>query len=383
MPIQDSRLITDFLELVQINTPTGQEAPVADRLEAELRGLGFDTSRDRAGDAIGGNAGNLFAFKKGTLPRAPSIMLNAHMDTVQPTEGLVPIVEGGWIKSSGDTILGADDKAGVAAIMEGVRSLIDEGDDHGDLEVVFTIAEEVGLLGARNMDFSKVRSKLAYVFDSGPPAGCIVQSAPTHEVFHVTFRGVASHAAVAPERGVNAIMAAAKAIERMELGRLDERTTCNVGVIHGGSATNIVPDLVRVDAEARSRDPETLERVVREMTAAFEAGAAEVGAEVEIEVDRHYMGYEIPEDDELVRWAQEAAGTIGFVPVIRHGAGGSDANIFNAKGLKALVIGVGYYDPHGVTERIEIADMVRAAEMARALVLRVAQEGMSQARRVS
>ena len=373
MPIQESRLVNDFLELIQINTPPGQEAPVADRLEAELRDLGFETQRDDAGTHIGGNTGNVIAFKRGTVPGAPMIMLNAHMDTVQPTAGLVPRIEDGWIRSSGDTILGADDKAGVAAIMEGVRAIVEEGLDHGDLEIVFSIAEETGLFGARYMDFSKVRSRLAYVFDSGPPAGAIVTSAPTHDVFHVTYRGVASHAAVAPERGVNAILAASKSIARMELGRLDDRTTCNVGVIGGGSATNIVPDVVRVEAEARSRDPETLDRLVREMTAAFEAGAAEVGAEVEIEVDRHYLGYEVPEDDELVRWAQDAGESLGFVPLMRPGAGGSDANIFNANGLKALVLGVGYYDPHGVNERIEITDLVRTAEMAHALVLRVAQ----------
>ncbi|MBW3624208.1 MAG: M20/M25/M40 family metallo-hydrolase [Armatimonadetes bacterium] len=377
MPIQESRLVNDFLELIQINTPPRQEAPVADRLEAQLQALGFETTRDDAGTAIGGNTGNVIAFKKGTVPGAPSIMLNAHMDTVQPTAGLVPVIEDGWIKTSGDTILGADDKAGVAAIMEGVRVLLEAGEAHGDLEIVFSISEETGLLGAKHMDFSKVRSRLAYVFDSGPPAGALVHSAPTHEVFHVTFRGVAAHAAVAPERGVNAILAASKAIARMRLGRLDERTTCNVGVIHGGAATNVVPDTVQVDAEARSRDPETLEQLVREMTAAFEAGAAEVGAEVEIEIDRHYHGSEIPVEDDLVRWAQEAADGVGFVPVIRPGAGGSDANIFNANGLKALVIGVGYYDPHGVNERIEIADMVRAAEMARALVRRVAREGQN------
>lgn len=377
MPIQENRLVNDFLELVLINTPTGQEAPVADRLERQLQELGFETTRDDAGTHIGGNTGNVIAFKKGSIPNAPTIMLNAHMDTVRPTEGLEPVIEDGWIRSGGDTILGADDKAGVAAIMEGVRALVEEGHEHGDLEVVFTIAEETGLFGARYLDFSKVRSKLAYVYDSGPPAGAVVTSAPTHDVFHVTFRGVASHAAVAPERGVNAISAAARAIARMRLGRLDDRTTCNVGVISGGSATNVVPDEVKVEAEARSRDPETLDDLVKEMTAAFEAGAAEIGAEVEIEVDRHYLGYEISQDDPLVKWAQEAADTVGFIPVIRPGAGGSDANIFNAKGLKSLVIGVGYYDPHSFDERIEVADMVRAAELAQALVLRVAREGRS------
>jgi tripeptide aminopeptidase len=293
-------------------------------------------------------------------------MLNAHMDTVQPTAGLVPRIEEGWIKTSGDTILGADDKAGVAAIMEGVRALVEDGKEHGDLEVVFSISEETGLFGARYMDFSKVRSRLAFVFDSGPPAGAIVTSAPTHDVFHVTYRGKASHAAVAPEKGVNAISAAARAIARMTLGRLDDRTTCNVGVIGGGSATNVVPDLVKVEAEARSRDPETLDRLVKEMTDAFRVGAADVGAEVEIDVDRHYHGYEIPEGDDLVRWAQDAGRSLGFEPLIRPGAGGS--------GLKSIVLGVGYFDPHGVNERIQISDLVRSSEMAQALVLRVAQE---------
>ncbi len=374
MPVNESRLVQEFLSLIQINTPPLHEKPVADRLEAQLKELGFSVTRDNAGEETGGDTGNLLAFRKGEVPGAPILMLNAHMDTVQPTAGLVPRLEDGWIHTSGDTILGADDKAGIAAIMEGVRSLVEDGERIGDLEVIFTISEETGLIGAQHLAFDQVRSPRAYVFDSGPPAGAIVTSAPTQDNLTATFTGKAAHAAVAPETGVNAISAAAHAISRMTLGRRDDRTTCNVGVIEGGTATNIIPDHVRVKAEARSRDPERLERLAQEMTALFHDGANVVGAQVEVVRERKYLGFEIAPDDELVRWAEDAAKTVGADPVIRPGAGGSDANIFNARGIKAVAIGVGYYDPHGVKERIAVADMTRAAEVARALVLRMVQE---------
>jgi tripeptide aminopeptidase len=374
MPINESRLVDDFIDLIRIDAPTLREAPVAERLEAQLRDLGFETSRDDAGIAIGGSCGNLYGFKKGSVSAAPPIMLNAHMDTVQPTANLVPVIEDGWIRTSGDTILGADDRGGIEAILEGVRAVTENDEPHGDLEIVFTISEETGLRGAKNLDFSRIRSSRVFVFDSGPPAGSVLTAAPTHEAIKARFKGKASHAAVAPEQGVNAIAAAARAISRLKLGRLDEKTTSNVGVIRGGQATNIVPEFVEVFAEARSRDPQRLASVVREMTEAFHAGAAEVGAEANVVVDRHYEGYEIAEDDEMIVWAKDAARTLGFEPSLRPGAGGSDANIFNARGLKAIVLGVGYLDPHGVNERIEIKEMVRAAEMARALILRAAQE---------
>ncbi len=240
MPVNRERLLEHLVRMLEIDTPPRLESPLADLLEAELKALGFETQRDQAGEALGGDTGNLIAYRQGTVRGAPSLLFNAHMDTVQPTGGAVPVVEPEWIRSAGQSILGADDKAGIAIIMEALRSVADSGGPCGDLEVVFTICEEVGLEGANRLDVGRLRSRTAYVFDSGKPIEEICTSAPTQDDLRVKLRGKASHAGSEPEKGVSAIITAARAIAGMNLGRIDAETTANVGIIQGGKATNII-----------------------------------------------------------------------------------------------------------------------------------------------
>lgn len=368
MPVNRERLLEHLVRMLEIDTPPRLESPLADLLEAELKALGFETQRDQAGEALGGDTGNLIAYRQGTVRGAPSLLFNAHMDTVQPTGGAVPVVEPEWIRSAGQSILGADDKAGIAIIMEALRSVADSGGPCGDLEVVFTICEEVGLEGANRLDVGRLRSRTAYVFDSGKPIEEICTSAPTQDDLRVKLRGKASHAGSEPEKGVSAIITAARAIAGMNLGRIDAETTANVGIIQGGKATNIIPDLVEIAAEARSRDPEKLERQVQHMVQCFHDAAAEMGAEIDVEVERRYDGYKIPDEDPIVRRAMEAMRQVGLQPATRAGGGGSDANILNSRGIRSVVLGCGYAEIHGVNECVEIADMVRSCQVAVSLI---------------
>jgi len=366
--IDRQRLVENFLRLAAINSPTRREKSVADALEADLRALGFDVARDTAGKRVDGDTGNIIGAKKGIISGAVPILLNAHMDTVMPTEGWGYKIENGVIRSTGNTILGADDKAGIAAIMEAMRVVRERGIPHGDIQIVFSIGEEVGLWGAKYLDYSLITSKCAFVYDLGSPVGSVVVAAPSHDNIVARIRGKAAHAGARPEDGISAIAAAGKAISNMKLGRIDQETTANIGVINGGTARNIVPDFCEVKGEARSRDEKKLDAQVQHMVEAFHDAAAEVGAAIEIEVERSYQAYRLSESDEVVRIAVTAARRVGIEPKLHETGGGSDASIFNAKGIPATVIGVGYDKAHSTEEYLPISDFVKSVEMALAIV---------------
>src|SRR5262249_55029790 len=248
--IDSNRLRRLFLELVNFNSPPGQEAEVSAWCAETLRGAGFETRHD--------DAGNLIARKTGSVAGAPPVFFSGHVDTVQPTEGLVVREVDGVFRTGGTTILGADDKAAVAEILEAMRRLHEMGEAHGDLQVVLSVKEEVGLGGARALAPETIAGSLGFVFDASGAPGRIISSAPSHEHLYLRFRGRAAHSGIDPEDGVSAIEAAARAIASMRLGRVDGETTANVGLIQGGKARNIVPDDVHVHAEARSRDDRKL-----------------------------------------------------------------------------------------------------------------------------
>jgi tripeptide aminopeptidase len=375
--LNEKRLLDLFLRLVTINGPSGDEKDVADFVEADLKSIGFEVRRDNAGEKIGGSTGNVIGFMKGSIHNACPITLNAHMDTVAPTDKLVCKIEDGVIRSSGDTILGADDRAGIAVILEGLRSIYEDGAAHGDIQVIFTIGEESGLYGARYLDPKIVASKFVYVLDSGKPVGGIATSAPYQDNIVVKYHGKAAHAGSDPEQGISAIKAACGAIARMNLGRIDFETTANVGVITGGAVTNIVPEYCEVKAEARSRDESKLLAQTEHMVEAFHEGAADVGAGVDIEVNRSYSGYKLALDDQIVVIATEAARSIGIEPYIHGSGGGSDANILNSLGIPAATIGVGYERPHGVEEYQGVDDLVKSAELVLALMRTASQAAQS------
>jgi tripeptide aminopeptidase len=286
------------------------------------------------------------------------------MDTVMPTEGLQPRIEDGTIYSSGNTILGADDKAGIASVLEAMRSITEHGIDHGDIQIIFSISEEAGLDGSKNFDLSMLKASCIYVYDMGRPVGSVTVAAPSHDNIIAKFHGKAAHAGSNPEDGVNAIVAAGKAIDRMKIGRIDFETTANIGVISGGVARNIVPEYCEVKGEARSRNDEKLDEQVEGMLEAFRTAAAEVGADVDITVWRSYKCFRLSEEDQVVKIALQAARKVGLPGELHETGGGSDANIFNEKGIPAVGIGVGYGKPHSVEEFMPIADLIKSSEMA-------------------
>lgn len=362
MQINQERLVNEFLALVQIDSFAGEEREIADYLIKQLQQLGLEVTEDDAGKTINGNAGNVIARMPGD-PGKPTIMFCAHMDRVAPGKGIKPIIENGIIKSDGTTILAADDAAGIAAILEAIRVVKAAEIPHGSIEVVFTIAEEGGLFGAKALDRSQLKADFAYFLDSNDAVGTIINQAPSHQNLDITFYGKAAHAGVSPEKGINAIKIAAEAIAQMNLGRIDHETTANVGLIKGGTATNIVPELCTANCEIRSLDPDKLKTQVDQMIAAAQNAAAKYGTKVDIHLEDSYPAFKIPKSDPVIQLAVKAAEAIGITPQIKGTGGGSDASILNGKNLPSVVLGLNYQDVHSTNESIAIADLVRAAEL--------------------
>jgi tripeptide aminopeptidase len=357
--IDTQPLVDEFCELARVESPSGQEAAIADLVVAKLQALGLTVQRDRAGEPIEGQCGNIIATLPATDPGLPTIMLNAHLDTVQPCCGVQPTCQGDDICSAGDTILGADDRAGIALILAALRELVARPFPHGELQVVFTIAEEIGLFGARYLDYSLVNPRYALVFDGGRQAGEMVVAAPSAAKLTWKVRGVAAHAGVHPEQGTSAIQIAAQAIAGMKLGRLDEETTANIGYVHGGLARNIVPESCEVWGEARSHDERKLAAQVSHMRQCFEqAVAAYPAATLEEEVQSSYKHFHLGENEEVVRLGARAAECLGL-PVSYHiGGGGSDANTFNEHGITAVICACGTQNPHCLNERLHVPTLV-------------------------
>ncbi len=351
--IDEERIVSTFLELVRIDSPSGQEDVIGAHLRERLQDLGLSVEQDEIG--------NLIARRPGRAGASP-IMLNAHMDIVGTDTGITPVIRDRVIYSDGTTILGADDKSGLAAILEVLHVLQEHPEiEAPPLEVVFTVGEERGLIGAQALDTSRLRARRGLVLDSGGPIGTIIVAAPYQDKHHVTVHGRASHAGASPEKGINAIRVAAEAIAAMRLGKVDEETTANVGVIHGGVATNIVPDRVDVDMEARSRMEAKLVAQTEHMLAAFREAAGRHGAQVEVEARRLYNGYRHALDSDLIRWVTEAVRRLGLEPIYHEAGGGTDANVFNARGIPSVVISTGQADVHTRNEHIAIDDLVLCA----------------------
>ena len=356
-----------FLDLAAIPSPPGDERAVADRVAAELRGIGLDVDEDGAGTAIDSNTGNLYCGLAPTAEGTP-LFLCAHLDTVQPTGAIDPVVEDGVVRNAGGTILGADNKAAVAAMVETARRLVEERRPHAGLELVFTPKEEVGLKGADAFDCSRLAAQVGFVYDQAGPIGEVVLGAPTASLVEVTFVGRAAHAGIAPEEGRSAIAAAARAIADMRLGRLDDETTANVGTIEGGVARNIVPARCSFSADVRSHDEQKLAEVVQELIEACTFAASLTGCEVETCVQPSYKGYRFRREDEPVRLARAALERTGHEPSFSLSGGGADANVFNLRGLACVNIANGMAEIHSPDEHIAVADLEDMVEVGLALV---------------
>ncbi|MCC6445123.1 MAG: M20/M25/M40 family metallo-hydrolase [Armatimonadetes bacterium] len=370
--VNESRLLGMFLRFLEINSPPRKEKAVAEAICAEIEGMGLAPLRDQAGEQVGGETDNIIVNIPGRAEGAPRLLFSAHFDTVAPTEGLRIVREGGVIRTESATILGADDKSGVAAILEGIRAVREEGVPHGPIDAVFSICEEVGLLGAKCLDYSLIRPDMGFVLDAGKPVGGVVATAPSHNLITAVVTGKPAHAGVCPEEGVDALQAAARAIARMRLGRIDPETTANMGIARGGEARNIVPARVEVQGEARSRNEGKLEEISRHIVEAFESAAAEAGASAEIKIDRSYNTYRHLPTAPVVGLALQAARDIGAPQDLFAAGGGSDANIFNARGIPTVVVGTGMEKVHTHDEHIAVSDLVKAAEFVASAIRRAA-----------
>jgi tripeptide aminopeptidase len=335
-----------FLELASIPSPSGEEGPVAERVSGYLRALGLSVEDD--------DFGNLLARMNATADDGGvPIFLCAHLDTVPPTGP----VEDGVVRNSAGTILGADNKASVAALLEAARRVRDEGRAHAGVELLFTLGEETGLEGAKAFDPSRLEARLGFVFDYSGRVGNLVSAAPYARKLQFILKGRSAHSGIAPEEGRSAIYAAARAIADLRLGRIDEETTTNVGKIQGGTAGNVVPDRCRVSAEARSRDARKLADVVQEILDSFAFAAAAVECELETTVDDDYEGYRFNRDEPVFALAWQALERAGFEPQPVEVGGGSDANVFNARGVPCVNIANGMAEVHTPDEHIAVSDL--------------------------
>ncbi|WP_299694829.1 M20/M25/M40 family metallo-hydrolase [uncultured Vibrio sp.] len=363
--INEQRLVEHFCDLVKIDSESGNEKAIAEALAEQLGELGFEVHKLAVPEDLS-NGFNIYARLDGTLPG--SIVFSCHMDTVTPGIGIEPIIEDGIIRSKGNTILGGDDKSGIAAIMEVVRCLKAEGQEHKTIELAFTVFEEGGLFGSFHFDMSRIQADNAIVLDSGGPIGTVINVAPGQQKIVATIKGRPAHAGLAPEEGISAIQVAADAITKMNLLRIDEETTANVGIVEGGQATNIVMPEIKVVAEARSLNGDKLAAQVDHMISTFEASAKQFGAEVEIESTRAYDAFVIADDHPHILSIKSAFDKLGITMQTQSTGGGSDANNFYAKGLTTVNLSTGMSKVHTTEEYIAVKDMVAISEFIAAYV---------------
>lgn len=365
--IDTERMSQLFTMLAETDSVSREEGVLAGKLAEILKGMGAEVFFDNAGEKVGSDTGNLVAKFKGSVEAEP-LFLSGHMDTVEPGRGIKVLFEDGVFKSDGTTILGSDDKSALAIILEVMDVILEKRLPYPPIEIVFTICEEIGLMGAKNLDLSLMDSKIGYILDSTDTDG-IVTRAPASTRFSINVFGKAAHAGAEPELGINAISVAAKAIDSLALGRVDSETTCNIGKIQGGKATNIIPEFVTVAGEARSHDQEKLKKITDTMINAFHHAADSFRKEgeelprIEVVLDQDYPATKIPEDHRVVLLARKAAANLGKHMETKTIGGGADANILFGKGIVAGVLGTGMTDVHTVNETVKLSDMLNTAEI--------------------
>jgi tripeptide aminopeptidase len=358
-----------FSELAALPSPSGDERAVADAVVGYLHDLALHVEEDAAGPKVGSTAGNLLCrLEPHDADGGVPVFLCAHLDTVPPDGAIEPVVEDGVVRNAAGTILGADDKAAVAVMLEAARRVLAEGRPHAGIELLFTPKEEVGLLGAAAFDHTQLRASVGYVYDQAAPIGEIVVGAPHAHSLLARFHGRAAHAGMYPEEGRSAIAAAARAIADLRLGRLDEETSANVGTIEGGTARNIVPEWCMFTAEVRSHDERKLADVVQEMLDAIAFAASIEECEVETEVEKSYSGYRFRRDAQAVALAAQALSRAGYEPRYTLSGGGADANVFNERGLACVNLANGMAQIHTPDEHIAVADLEGMVEVTLALV---------------
>ena len=369
--INRQRLQNFLIELIKIDSLSRREYDVAMRLKREMEELGAAVSIDDAGAKVGGNVGNLLAKFPGNAAASQPLLLSAHMDTVVPGEGIVPILEGDILRTDCTTVLGGDDKSGVAIICEVMRVIKENGLPCSAVDVVFTICEEAGLIGAKCLDITSLRARTGLVLDSDS-VGFLFTRAPAANRMEFRVHGLEAHAGVCPEKGINAIKVAAEGIAQMQLGRIDHETTANIGVVEGGMAVNIVPNQVVLKGEARSHDSDKLKRQTEHMQRCLEEAAARHWLEfdgkrhqarVEAKIERDYDRMDVPESAPIVQLVHAAARNLHLDVKTHATGGGCDANVLNQKGLVVANLGTGMREIHTVNEWLDLKDLYLSAQM--------------------
>jgi tripeptide aminopeptidase len=369
-------IVDYFVSLVQIDSESNQEKDIALKLEKDLTALGAEVKFDKANEKTEGNIGNLYAYLPGKVDKEP-ILFCAHMDTVKPGIGIKPQILKDRITSDGTTILGSDDKSGIAQIVWAIKEITESSIAHAPIEILFTISEEVGLLGSKNLDYSLIKSKFGFALDSRD-VGSLTIGAPSENSIEIIVHGKEAHAGVAPEQGLNAIMIAAKAIREFPLGRIDEETTCNIGKIGGGKATNIIPNYVKIEAEVRSHSEEKLQKITQQICSIFKETASKyqvensegkiIYAKAEINIQKGYQSFRLSEDDEIVKLVYRVNKKLDLPCTTSIGGGGSDANNFNQNSIKMAIVGTGMTSVHTVDEFILISDLEKGAQWVKEVI---------------
>jgi len=368
--ISKERMTQHLMDIIRIDSPSKMEKNVALILEKEMKELGAECIYDNVGDIIDGNVGNLIVKIKGNT-NAPAFFLSSHMDTVSPGLGIQPKIENGIMRSDGTTILGSDDKSGVSIIVEVIRTLKENDLPHGDIEVAFTICEEIGLLGAKYIDISLFKSKYGIVLDSSTPKRLVLKC-PTSDVVLFKIHGLEAHAGLCPENGINSIKIVSEAISKMKIGRIDHETTSNIGLISGGVATNIIPNLVMVKGEARSHNNEKLDKEIEHMCKCFNDAAEKytltlegktIKPIVEIEIERVYEKMDVSSEAYITKMVDAAVKKLGHDIEHHTSGGGCDANYFNNMGIECVNLGTGMYELHTVNEHVILDEFYRSADI--------------------
>lgn len=364
-------IIEYFVDLVKIDSESKNEKEIAIKLAKDLENLGAKIKFDKANKQTSGNIGNLYAYFSGNIDKAP-LLFNAHMDTVTPGNRVKPQISDKKITSDGNTILGSDDKSGIAQIIYAIKDLKDKNEDHAPIEVLFTISEEIGLLGAKNVNYAWLNSNFGFAMDAHN-VGEITIGAPAQNSIKFIIHGLEAHAGVAPQEGINAIKIAAEAIAKMPMGKIDDETTSNVGIIEGGKATNIVPNKVVIKAEARSHNSEKLKEITDEMTnilteQTHKYKVKDFTASVDIEIEKEYDSFHLEPEDKIVKLSKKASDNCNLKFSAQIAGGGSDANIFNANGLPMVIAGTGMNKVHTVNEFMKIEDLESGRDWIREII---------------
>ncbi|OGD31481.1 hypothetical protein A2V94_07610 [Candidatus Atribacteria bacterium RBG_16_35_8] len=363
--VNKERLLKNFIELLKIKSPSKNEREIVDYVCHELEGLKLEVRIDNCGKKIGSNTGNIIALYRANNPSGGKpIFLTAHLDTVSVNGDIIPVIKKGIISNKNkDSILGGDDKIAVAAIIEAIKVIKEKKLATGDIYILLTISEEIGLLGSKYMNIKSIKAKYGYAFDGYGDIGTIINKAPYQNSIYAHFRGKSAHAGIEPEKGINAIQAASIAICGMKLGRIDKETTCNVGKIEGGTATNIIPENTKVEIEARSLELSKLDNITADMVASLKKGAKKINAGLDYKIIREYDGFEISGDEVPVRAARYALKRLNLKSKVISTGGGSDINIFNSKGKVSINLSSGMENIHTSNEFVKVDQLIKLSNL--------------------